>query len=311
MDSVVCKECGKGFETLHLLHKHFRLHGMLMEAYYHKWEPRFDLYSGEPIKFDNIEQYRYTDFVTRGNCAAWFRETAPEKVREYIKEWLIKRKERKNILWSPCQVELRTSMMAGMKYISNLFGCSYYDFAKSLGFQQRFSLLGWSADAEPFEAAHRVLVDSREQRPLSFSLPSETSGLLFADYALNDMEVSRHCFIERKSINDLYITLGTQAHIKRFQNELKRAKSAGAYIVVLVEGSLDDVTNSEAKGQRRVPYHVIFYHTRLLIQANDHIQFLFVKDRGDASQAIERIFSSRGEFKKLDLQYAYDTGTLL
>ena len=37
------------------------------------------------------------------------------------------------------------------------------------------------------------------------------------------------------------------------------------------------------------------------------VQFLFVADRDEASEIIIKLFQSDGQFKHIDLQYAYDT----
>jgi hypothetical protein len=47
------------------------------------------------------------------------------------------------------------------------------------------------------------------------------------------------------------------------------------------------------------------------MQKYRNIQFIFVNNREEAVKVIEKLFSSNGEYKKIDLQYAYDTGRLI
>jgi hypothetical protein len=282
-----------------------------MQAYYHKWEPRRDLLTGDLIFCEKVERYRSAYFNSRENFLNWLKVATPDAIRAYVKQWMLDRKTSKGLVFAPSQVILRTANMVGVKYISTLFNLPYNVFVETLGFKARFSHYNWLTEKSTPQAAHKILVDSKEQLPLAFNVATETTGLLFADYALNDMDVSNHCFIERKSVNDLYKTLGNVASFTRFNNELRRAKSAGAYIVVLVEDSIQGVIDAPPQGERKVPHHVIFHNVRELMETYDNIQFLFVNNRDDASKAVERIFYSKGEFKKIDLQYLYDTGGLI
>ena len=59
-----------------------------------------------------------------------------------------------------------------------------------------------------------------------------------------------------------------------------------------------------------IPQEYIFHNLRDLIQEYKHIQFLFVNGRKEAVRITEKIFTSGGVTKKIDLQLAYDTGKL-
>jgi hypothetical protein len=262
------------------------------------------------IVFKNRDHYACTDFNSRYNLSAWFKKASKSEAKIYITEWFQKRKKRKNIIWSPCQVELRSLPIPGIKYIQDVIDCSYFKFCEELGFKNKFNLVDFSGKWDILDNSHEIMIDSREQLPLEFNNRTLVTNLPFADYALNDMEMSKHGFIERKSVNDLYGTM--IASYMRFQKELNRARNAGAYIVVIVEGSFAEVSNYPQSSKHiRIAPEVIWHRVRTLIQDNDHIQFLFVNNRDDSSKAIKRIFTSMGQYKHIDLQLAYDLGKLI
>lgn len=88
-----------------------------------------------------------------------------------------------------------------------------------------------------------LIVDSREQLPLEFKAgvfdEIKVDGMPFGDYwcELDGKEVS--LVFERKGIGDLFGTL-TSGH-DRFSKMLEKAKWAGAEVVLLIEGTMEDV----------------------------------------------------------------------
>lgn len=87
----------------------------------------------------------------------------------------------------------------------------------------------------------RLVIDSREQDPYSFSrfnVETETAALLTGDYSLLGFE--DRVAIERKSIDDLIGCL-KDGNRERFERELARARHYDLFAVV-VEATLDDVS---------------------------------------------------------------------
>lgn len=92
----------------------------------------------------------------------------------------------------------------------------------------------------------QIIIDTREQRPYTFETcrlnwqpdPPEVirKTLKTGDYSVAGCETA--VTIERKSVSDLYGTMGTGRH--RFERELKRMESF-QWAAVLVEGSLGQV----------------------------------------------------------------------
>jgi len=97
-----------------------------------------------------------------------------------------------------------------------------------------------------------ITVDSREQAPLDFSGIEEVdkvevAGLAFADYsAIIGGKVVPLVF-ERKSLQDLFGTLG--AGHDRFKRELERAKQADFKLILMIEGTYTDVWNGVEHSQ--------------------------------------------------------------
>ena len=309
MDNVICKVCSKEFSSDSSLHRHLRLHKLRVEDYYHKHYARLDLYDKSLIKFKNKEQYFDTDFNSRINLKKWINESDSEKVKVYIKNLLEKRRLKKNLTYSPSQVELRSLITPPVKIYNNFFG-DYYKLCQDIGFQNRFSKLESEIKSNVNNLNDCfIYIDSREQKPLKFNMQSEVKCLKFGDYALSDKDLTGNCYVERKSVNDLIGTLS--GGYERFLRELVRAKEANAYLIILVEESFSNCMSFNylphvfQKGTKVTPEY-LFHNVREIIQNHEHLQFLFVDGRKEASRVVEKIFSCGHIYKKVDLQYAYD-----
>lgn len=306
---VKCEACEKGFETERQLHGHLKAHGLRMASYYQKYFTRKDLYNGEIIKFKSKEYYFETDFNSRGNMQRWLRSKPLLDAKEYCKAVIEKRKKKKNLTYTPTQIELRTIMSPPIQYYQVIFG-NYYSTCKSLGLKNKFSSI---ADEESFKPEInkkiKICTDTREQTPLNFNHPIKVKGLKFGDYTLDDPELCCNCYIERKSIRDFVGTFS--GGFDRFRNEAKKAKDAGAYLVVLVERKLN-----ECMIFNRLPYvskkvkvtpEYIFRNVRDLLQEFPDLQFLFVDGRQEASRVSKKIlFDTLCSARDYDLQLAYD-----
>ena len=83
-----------------------------------------------------------------------------------------------------------------------------------------------------------IIIDSREQKPYSFSTPTRTATLETGDYSISGGE--RLIAVERKSINDLIGSL--TRHRDRFERELHRGMAL-QYFALVVESSLMALSN--------------------------------------------------------------------
>jgi hypothetical protein len=309
MGKAICKICDKEFESDGSLHKHLKAHDLRMAEYYQQCYPRHDLYDGKLIKFKNKEKYFSTDFNSRTNLKMWLKEAPEEDTKKYCIDLLKARKAAKNLLYAPSQIELRTLMFPPVYYYDLLFG-DYYELCEKLGFKSKHNRFGEIITGAAYSKDNYVIhVDTREQLPLDFDWPTEPRGLKVGDYALSDPDVTCNCHIERKSLADFISTLSVK-HFDRFEREIIRAQEQGAYLIILVEDTLNN-----ALSFRHLPYiskkirvtpEFIFRNVRELIQKYPHIQFLFVKDRKESSRIIKKIFFSSCCHEKIDLQLAYD-----
>ena len=308
--SFKCKVCGQEFETERKLHSHLKKHDLRVAAYYQKYYPRYDLYDGKIIKFKSKDYYFNTEFNTRTNQLKWLDSLPKEEAESYLKKLLIDRKEKKNLIYSPCQVELRSTPIPSIISYEKKIG-NYYKFCESIGFQNKYESIDNIAVGSSLSEDKdiKVYVDTREQLPLKFNIPTESKGLKFGDYALSDKSLTCNCYIERKSLADFISTISVQNY-ERFCREVQRAAENEANLIIVVEESLTNALSfpflPHISKKIRVTPEFIFHQVRDMIQKYDHIQFLFVKGRKESVRVIEKIFFSSCIYKKIDLQLAYD-----
>ena len=89
-----------------------------------------------------------------------------------------------------------------------------------------------------------IKIDSREQRPLPFTLPTVVGNLETGDYSIQNLE--NMISIERKEINDLVGSLSTGR--ARFERELQRSKALD-YFALIVEATFDDLVCSRYRSK--------------------------------------------------------------
>lgn len=310
---VKCAICGKEFQTDKQLHAHLKAHKLRVAEYYQQEFPRHDKFDKSIIKFKNKEQYLSSDFNSRITLKKWLKEASEAEAKQYCSELLTKRKEKKNLTYSPTQVELRSILSPPVHYYNELFG-SYYELCDSLGYENRFHnprKISYGGIYD--DPSYKIYVDTREKKPLKFKrFESEIKTLKFGDYALSSKEDTCNCYIERKAIGDFIGTLS--GGYDRFTREIERAEEAEAQLIVLVEESFSNCLGfnylPHVYKKTKVTPDYIFHNVRKLIQTYPHIQFLFVKNRTEASETIEKIFTCGCAYKKIDLQLAYDTKIL-
>ena len=125
MDKIICKECSESFENDLMFHRHLRKHKLTQVAYYQTHFPRRDRYDGQIIKFKNKEYYFTSEFNNRANLKLWLESVNPSLAETYVRNYLINRRDTKGMTYAPTQIELRSLMLPGMKYINQKFG-SYF-----------------------------------------------------------------------------------------------------------------------------------------------------------------------------------------
>jgi len=306
--SVICKIDGKEFKDEKSLHFALKGYGLNKVKYYQKYYERRDLLTNELINFKTKEQYLNSDFNDKNNMKKWLKQQPIEKAQQYCKDLLIKRKELKNLIYSPSQVELRTIMAPSIIFYNKIFK-NYYDICSFIGLENRFVHPNLIKDDFKNKLTQKdtIYVDTREQSWLKFNIPFEIKTLPFGDYACSNDNCG--CFIERKSLSDFISTLSVKNY-DRFKNEIEKAKKNNSYIIVMIEETLSNALSFQylphiSKKIKATPEY-IFYNVRELLQDYDNLQFLFVDGRKEMTRLIESIFASKCFYKKIDLQLAYD-----
>ena len=293
-------------------------HKVLVVDYYHAHYPRYDLHTGDLIKFKNKNQYFSEDFNSRPNMKQWFKAVDKEKAKEYCHDYLWRRTKNKKLNYTPCEVQVRSLMCPPVPFLQKSLG-NYYGYA-----QEHFDLKNkYTKYPENIEtkdpnknpitkSIYKIFVDTREQKPLKFNFPIEVQTLKFGDYCFSDSSSSLNTYIERKSITDFIGTMS--GGFDRFKKEVERAQEAEAKLIVLVEESL-----SNSLSFNYLPYvskkikaspEFIFHNVRDLLQQYENLHFLFVKGRVEAARVTEKLFLNGASYHKVDLQLAYDLNML-
>ena len=131
-----------------------------------------------------------------------------------------------------------------------------------------------------------IIIDTREQKPLEFTVPTIRECLPCGDYRakFSDGSLSEVVF-ERKSINDLYGTLS--AGYERFKKELGRASEAGIHVIIIVERSLRRVLRG-CNNSQRTPISIVYQLFTIRIRYG--IETVFSQDRDEMSTYITNYY---------------------
>lgn len=131
----------------------------------------------------------------------------------------------------------------------------------------------------------RILIDSREQRPLRFSdhVDIEVATLPTGDYSLAGF--TDRVAIERKSLPDLVACVGPER--ERFMDCCRRLRDYDLCAVV-VEAALDDVL-AHVYRSRTHPQSVV--GTTVAIQVDYGVPTIWAGDARNAANIVERLLT--------------------
>ena len=132
----------------------------------------------------------------------------------------------------------------------------------------------------------KIIIDTREQKPLEFSVPTKRGTLAVGDYRaeFSDGSVSQVVF-ERKSINDLFGTLSKG--YDRFKREIIKSKEEGISLIIIVEGSLRRVLSGCINSQR-TPISIVYQIFTIRIRYG--IETVFCNTREEMGSYISHYF---------------------
>ncbi len=306
MDNLICDFCKAEFADLKSFHSHIsNKHKTRIAEYYEFKFPRTNLLTGNPIKFKNFDQYFSQDFDDKNQLNKYFREK-PAEAKIYAFDYLKKRFEDGKIIYAPGFVELKSLLSPNLPYYIENF--DYTKLRNDIGLKFRFAYNVKSPKWREIIEIKNIIIDTREQKPLSFKLPIISECLKCGDYALKENDEGIR--IERKSLADFVGTLSKG--FERFEKELIRAEKRQEYIIMLVEQSIEKALSFnymwECKHIKAQPAF-IFHNLRSLLQKYRYWQPLFVEDRDEASNIIVKIFNQGVLATTYDLQWEYWRGS--
>lgn len=297
-NTYICKICNQAVVEK----RHFWQEHKIAEAkYFEKYNPKYDLLTGEIIPFKSYGTYLQTDFIKRSNLKKYLEQQDKQTSLKYLQDWLEQRKSLKSLIVAPCQFELRGMIFPVINYIRQQFGNdAYKEICNNVGL-----LLNFDYDTDIFVSnkEFNFIVDTREQSILKFENFSIVK-LNVGDYTVKNSSI----FIERKSLVDF---LGTMSQgYERFCREVSRAVVSNKYLIVLIEEKYSNLHSYPyLPHTKRVKAEPTFIHHRvreMLQKFPFNLQFLAVNGRVEAARIIEKIFKINNDVRQLDLQYLYD-----
>lgn len=290
---------------------HFwKKHKIKAESYYLSNYNKKDLFTNEPLPYKNREYYLLNDFLNRQNLNKYLNTLKIEDRGNYCIELIERRKEFKNLSWTPSQVELRSLICPSIITFQKIYPDQYYDICSDLGLKNKFTFLPKEKifKDSKYNSGYQILIDTREQYPFKFSIPIEIKKLDFGDYTLSNIKECNNIYIERKNISDFISTLSSG--YDRFIREIQRCYDANSKLIIVVEASLSYTLSFNyskwlSKFIKATP-DFIFHRVRELYQTYPNIQFVFVDGPEKAAKISEIILTSNGICADIDIQYAID-----
>jgi hypothetical protein len=297
---IVCKECGKNFDTSKGLHGHLRAHKKSVKEYYEFHYPRCCLQTGHKVVWkdgDAFEEYMQRDFVDQKALEAYF-SVEDEGRQKLLKDYLESDCKRHQV--GMCAAEYSSlSLSPTLRiYLDRL---DYVAECGKIGVSTRFDYSRSYDGALPIAKVDSrdfcILIDSREQNPYEFF--SQIRGKIgTGDYTLGG-QLFNGIVIERKSLQDFGGTLGSG--LDRFKRELARVREEKRYLVVLVEYPIKEIFNYRFYGRCQAPY--FFHRMRELIREfSDVSQWVFGGYRWNCVKLVPMFLLCGQECRKIDLQ---------
>lgn len=132
--------------------------------------------------------------------------------------------------------------------------------------------------------APTIVIDTREQAPLDFSLPSERGTLVTGDYSIKGLE--RFIAIERKSPNDLVGCLKGEQR-ERFERELSRGRGLD-YFALIIEADLEDLARGHYRSDMN-PKSVL--QSLMAFSVRYRLPVFFCPTRAYAARVVESLLT--------------------
>lgn len=134
----------------------------------------------------------------------------------------------------------------------------------------------------------KIIIDSREQNPLTFPRTQKcvVSKLDVGDYSVEEYE--KRIAIERKSLPDLFQTLGRGN--KRFKKELERAREY-EYFAIIIDGSYRECKYKSFPGSHYSSMRgYVIAQIVLTLHIKYGINVFFAEDRMESAELVRDLF---------------------
>ncbi len=230
----------------------------------------------------------------------WLAKSSIEQKKPVLAELLSWRIKDKELKFAPPEIELLTSGLPSIDEYKKAFG-SYSQAAKEAGVAPMFA-------GKPPEdwltkdfSAKKILIDSREQKPLSF-LNSVIHKLDTGDYGVAGEDFD-YTFVDRKSFGDFCGTLVLDNY-ERFRREVARCKEQNCYLWVVVEAKLSELETINNYAPHKANLRFIFHQMNLLQKDfAGNLQFVFSGGREKSKDLIPRLLCFGKKLWNVDLTY--------
>jgi ERCC4-type nuclease len=132
----------------------------------------------------------------------------------------------------------------------------------------------------------QIIIDTREQKPLEFAVPTLRECLNVGDYScrFEDGHIPPVVF-ERKSLGDIYGTLS--GGYDRFKREMQLARELEITLIIIIEGSLRRVLSGYSNS-RRTPISLVYQLFTIRVRYGIHT--VFTNTREEMSEYITHLF---------------------
>jgi hypothetical protein len=295
-----CQICDREFEDRKELHKHIKSeHSVLVKDYYVAYYPRKCPYSGLTIEYKNYDEYFSTFFFCDKYADDYFRtKWNTKEARDLTIEIFRNRIEKKKLLHAPTYLELKSLQLPSLKLITKMFG-SYGELCKIVGIPLLFKNR-MPAEFNNDYSNVEILIDTREQRPLTFNNCREVK-LDTGDYTAGG-EFFTHTFVDRKSEGDFKGTLS--GGYERFRRELTRCRELGVFMFIVVEAWFEDLERNNRFKPHRCNLDYVLHNMRTLQHDfYDCCQFVFSGNRSNSQRLIPKLVALGDKVWGVDIQY--------
>lgn len=296
----ICKICNQPIESA----RHFYTNHKIKEkSYYETYYGFKDKLTNELIEFKSVDNYFLTDFVSRVNLKKYLESISKEEGLEYLKSWLKRRKDIKDIIYAPGEFECRSLLFPSIKFINSFYGNGVYEFiCNESGLIVKYNYKQELKIDNNKEL--NFIVDSREQSLLD--VPNKQIGKLdVGDYTVTGSNI----IIERKSLTDFCGTLSKG--FDRFCRELDRCRENDNYLIILMEEKFNNINSLKylphTKRIKATPEFILYRARKISVDYADICQIVCVDGRKNAVEFIEKIYKLENNIKTIDFQYIIDS----